>query len=233
MYAPRKRANIGAGFPVARVAIQFAIDTRVASENQPTSQIRCGSASRSRKPTVRRERRRSGSLTTTRIGRSNTNPEFAEANSGASFSDPGHHRSQIGADLLDLVALLLLAQSLEVLLAGAVLRDPLPREVAGLDVGEDLLHRLPPLGTDHAWAPGEVAVLGRVRDRVAHARDALLVHEVDDQLELVQALEIGEARVVAGFDQRLEPRLHQLGGAPAEHGLLAEEVGLGLVLEGR
>jgi hypothetical protein len=40
--------------------------------------------------------------------------------------------------------------------------------------------------------PGDVlAVLGRVRDRVVHVGDAALVDEVDDQLHLVQALEIG------------------------------------------
>ena len=48
----------------------------------------------------------------------------------------------------------------------------------------------------------------------------------------MQALEVGEARVIAGVDQRVEAGLDQLGGAAAEHRLLAEEVGLALVLEG-
>ena len=59
--------------------------------------------------------------------------------------------------------------------------------------------------------------------------DALLVHEVDDQLELVQDLEVRHARVVAGLDQRVEARAHELGRAAAQHGLLAEQVRLGLV----
>ena len=83
-----------------------------------------------------------------------------------------------------------------------------------------------------ALAAGEVAVLGGVRDRVAHAGDALLVHQVDDQLELVQALEVRQARVVARLDERLVAGPDQLGDAAAEHGLLAEQVGLRLVLEG-
>ena len=49
--------------------------------------------------------------------------------------------------------------------------------------------------------PGHVlAVLGVVRDRVVHVGDAALVHQVDDQLQLVQALEVGHLRRVAGFD---------------------------------
>ena len=95
------------------------------------------------------------------------------------------------------------------------------------------LHRCAGLGTDHAGSAGEVAVLGRVGDRVLHAADALLVEEVSDQLELVQALEVGELRAVASLGQRLEAGDDQLGGAAAENCLLAEEVGLGLVLEGR
>ncbi len=86
---------------------------------------------------------------------------------------------------------------------------------------------------DDARAAGVVAVLGRVGDRVAHARQALLVHQVDDQLQLVQALEVRHLRVVAGLDQRLEAGLDERAGAAAQDGLLAEEVGLGLVLEGR
>ena len=111
--------------------------------------------------------------------------------------NPGHHRAQLAADLLDLVRGGLVAQALEVLAAGAVLGDPLLRELARLDVVEDLPHRLADLGPDHARAAGHIAVLGGVRDRVAHPRDSLLVHQVDDQLQLVQALEVGEARVVA------------------------------------
>ena len=83
-----------------------------------------------------------------------------------------------------------------------------------------------------ALAAREVAVLGGVGDGVAHARDALLVHQVDDQLELVQALEVGQSRVVAALDQRLVAGAHELRHPAAEHRLLAEQVGLRLVLEG-
>ena len=46
-----------------------------------------------------------------------------------------------------------------------------------------------------------------------------------------QALEVGDVRVVARLDQGVEAGLHQLGEAAAQHHLLAEEVGLGLLGE--
>ncbi len=61
--------------------------------------------------------------------------------------------------------------------------------------------------------------------------DALLVHEVDDELQLVEALEVRRLGLVAGVDQRLEAGLHERGEPAAQHDLLAEEVGLGLLVE--
>ena len=46
-------------------------------------------------------------------------------------------------------------------------------------------------------------------------------------------LEVRELRLVAGLDERLERHLDERRGAAAEHGLLAEQVGLGLLGEGR
>ena len=77
-----------------------------------------------------------------------------------------------------------------------------------------------------------VAPLGGLGDREAHARDAGFVHQVDDELQFVQALEVGHLRRVAGLDERFESGLHQRARAAAEHGLFAEEIGLGLFLEG-
>ncbi len=68
------------------------------------------------------------------------------------------------------------------------------------------LHLVPDVLVDHDGSPGEVAVLGGVGDRVPHARDALLVHEVDDELELVEALEIGGLGLVAGAHQASRSR---------------------------
>src|SRR5690348_13825831 len=56
-----------------------------------------------------------------------------------------------------------------------------------------------------------------------------LIEQVDDQLQLVHALEVGHLRLIAGFDERVEARLHQGAHTAAEHGLLAEQVGLGFL----
>src|SRR4051812_20231921 len=87
--------------------------------------------------------------------------------------DPVHHRPQLSPLALDLRVLLLLAHALEVLLPGAVLRDPLAGELARLDLPEHLLHGLARRLGDDPLPARVVAVLGSVRDRVAHPADPL------------------------------------------------------------
>ena len=82
-------------------------------------------------------------------------------------------------------------------------------------------------------ADGVRSVLGRVGDRVVHPLDPALPDQVDDQLQLVQALVVRDLGLVAGLDERLEAEPDELRDAAAQHGLLAEEVGLGLLREGR
>ena len=106
-------------------------------------------------------------------------------------------------------------------------------KVPSLTSRSNLPHGLPGLLGDDSRPGGVVAVLGGVADRVAHVVQAAAVDQVDDQLQLVQALEVGDLRLVAGVDQRLEAGLHQRADAAAEHGLLAEQIGLGLLREGR
>src|SRR2546427_12342221 len=84
----------------------------------------------------------------------------------------------------------------------------------------------------HARAASVVAVLGGIADRVPHPAEAALVHHVDDQLQLVQALEVRALRLVSGLDERLVSRQHERGDPAAEHRLLAEEIGLRLLAEG-
>src|SRR6185503_15159871 len=150
-----------------------------------------------------------------------------------SARDERHHRAQLLADGLDLAALGLLSQLLHAGPARLDVADELLREGAGPDLLEDLAHLGAHVGVDDARAAREIAVLGGVGDGVAHAFEAALVHEVDDQLELVQALEVGDLGLVAGRHERLEAGLYESGRAAAEHGLLAEEVGDRLFLERR
>jgi len=47
----------------------------------------------------------------------------------------------------------------------------------------------------------------------------------------VKAFEVGAFRLIPGFNQRFKASLDEGADAAAEHGLFAEEIGLGLFLE--
>jgi hypothetical protein len=97
---------------------------------------------------------------------------------------------------------------------------------------QDLFHFGAGLVVDDARAAGVIAVFGGVGDREAHVAEAAFIDEIDDQLQLVQAFEVGDFGGVAGFDQRLESGADQFGCAAAEHGLFAEEIAFGFFAEG-
>src|SRR5664279_1000590 len=144
-----------------------------------------------------------------------------------------HLRAQLGTDPLDEVVLLLLARRLERRTPVAVFFDPLLGVGPVLDLLEDLLHLATRRLRDDAGAGGVVAVLGRVADGIAHVVEPAAVHEVDDELQLVQALEVRDLGLVTRVDERLEARLHEAGRAAAEDGLLTEQVRLRLLGERR
>ena len=129
------------------------------------------------------------------------------------------------------MVLALAPQFAEVRQADPVLGDPFVGELPGLDIRQDLFHRFPGFLADDFFPSGHIAVLSRVADRVAHVGDAALVDQIDDQLHLMQALEIGHLRRIARFDQGLEARAHQLGEPATQDRLFAEEVGLRLFPE--
>src|SRR5436190_6885140 len=144
---------------------------------------------------------------------------------------PRHHRAEPRADLLDLGPPGLLAHLLEVREAVLGLSDPLLRELAALDLVQDAAHLRAGLLVDDARSARVVAVLRGVGDGVPHPAHPALVEEVDDELELVETLEVRDLRLVAGRDERVEARGDQRRRSSAQDGLLAEEVGLGLLLE--
>ena len=86
-------------------------------------------------------------------------------------------------------------------------------------------------GVDHAGAGQIAAEFRGVGHGVVHPRDAALVHQVDDELELVQHLEVRQLGRVARLDHHVEAGLDEFLSAAAQHGLLTEQIGLGLVLE--
>src|SRR4030095_7191347 len=149
----------------------------------------------------------------------------------AVLADPGHHLAQPRADLLDRQLRGHAPAREQRRRAGTVLEHEVLGVLARLDPVQHFLHALARALVDDLGARRVLAVLGVVRDRVVHGADAALVHEIHDQLQLVQALEVRHLGRVARLDQGVEAGLHQLHAAAAEHGLLAEEVGLGLLLE--
>src|SRR5437667_420159 len=146
---------------------------------------------------------------------------------------PRHHGPQLGTHLLDRMLSAGLAQRLEPAAPAAALGDPLAREAAGLDVGEDALHRRANFRRYDLGASGVVAVLCGVADRIPHELHAAAIHQVHDQLELVHALEVGDLRRVSGSREGLEPGLDQRGDAAAQDRLLAEQIALRLLAERR
>src|SRR5438067_150439 len=137
------------------------------------------------------------------------------------------------SDPLDLRRPLLarLAQLRELRPAGLVVGEELPRERAAPNLGEDLAQPLLHALVHDAWPAREIAVLRDVGDRVAHVLVAALVEQIDDELQLVQALVVRDLRLVARLDEDVEARLHERRDTAAQHGLLAEEVALRLLGE--
>src|SRR5258708_7324879 len=146
---------------------------------------------------------------------------------------PGHHRAELASNLLDLVFGIFLAHREKCVAPVGVLVNPLLGEAAVLDLGQHLPHLLPNVVVDHTGTGDVVSELGGVRNRVAHEAQAAPIHQVDDELHLVQHLEIRDLGLIARLDQRLEACLDEGADSTAQHGLLAEQVGLRLFLECR
>src|SRR4029077_6752929 len=77
---------------------------------------------------------------------------------------PRHHRAQLGAHLLDRMLRAGLAQRREPAAPAPAFCDPLARETAGLDVGQNALHRGVNFRRYDLGAAGVVAVLRGVAD---------------------------------------------------------------------
>src|SRR5690606_26164291 len=147
------------------------------------------------------------------------------------LADPRHHRAQLRTDLLDLVSGGQTTAGGHFRVVGTAFQDEALGVFTVLDVGQAFLHGGTGFAGNHARTGHVLAVLGVVRDRVVHGGNAAFVHQIDDQLQLVQALEVGHFRRVAGIDQGFKAGLDQLDGAAAEHGLFAEQVGFGFFTE--
>src|SRR3989442_5443218 len=143
-----------------------------------------------------------------------------------------HHGAQAGTKDFDRVLALAATLSLKIRATLFVLFDPGFRKAAVANFGQHFPHFLPGLLGDDSRAACVIAVLGRVADGIAHVAQSAAVDQIDDQLQFVHALEIGDFGLIASLDERVEARLDERADAATEDGLLAEQVGLGLFGEG-
>src|SRR5947207_11977053 len=97
---------------------------------------------------------------------------------------PRHHRAQLGAHLLDRMLRARLAQRREPAAPAAALGDPLAREAAGLDVGEDALHRRANFRRYDLGASGVVAFFSGVANQLPHKLMPPALLKFHDHLEL-------------------------------------------------
>src|SRR5688572_1703345 len=152
--------------------------------------------------------------------------------SAPALLQPRHARTQLLAHGFELVIEIRLHEAVVFLAPVGVLLDPLLGELALLDLLENLAHLFLGLVVDDARAAREIAVLGGVGDEFVHLRQAAFVQQVDDELQLVQALVVRDFGLITGFHQRFETLEDQVAGAAAEHGLFAEQIRFGLFSEG-
>src|SRR2546425_1061325 len=117
-----------------------------------------------------------------------------------------HAKEHVFARLFDGKRLLAMASSEEVGATLLVLFDPGFRKAAVADFRENLAHFLASLFRDDARPSGVVALLGSVADGIAHIAEAATVDQINDELEFVEALEIGDLGLVARFRERFESR---------------------------
>src|SRR5262249_61756418 len=94
---------------------------------------------------------------------------------------PYHLLSLPPADLLDRMIRLALSDGEEARAVRLVLEDPLARELARLDLVQDLPHLDLGLVAHDARAARVVAVLRGIGHGIAHVGEAALVEEVDDE----------------------------------------------------
>ena len=102
----------------------------------------------------------------------------------------------------------------------------------GLDALQGIAHSFAGLLVDDLRTSHVLTILRVVGDGVVHVGNTALVHQVNNQLQLVQTLEVRHFRLVTGIHECFEGRLYQLNGTTTENSLLTKQIGFSLILEG-
>src|SRR5690606_4206709 len=117
--------------------------------------------------------------------------------------NPGHHGAQLAADFLDFGLGVQAAVRRQRRCAGSVLQNKLLGVFASLDLLQAFAHGLTGFVSNDFGPLYVLTILGVVRDGVVHVGDAAFVNQVNNQLQFVQALEVGHFGRVAGVNQRI------------------------------
>src|SRR5581483_48813 len=146
---------------------------------------------------------------------------------------PGHHGPQIATNLLYLMLRTRAPHSQEAGTTGLILQNPARGERAILNFTQYVVHLLAYMLIDDARAGDVIAIFGGIADGVAHIVHTTLIEQIDDQFHLVHTFEVGNFRLIASFYERFKTCADQRSDATTQHRLLAEEIGLGLLSDGR
>src|SRR5690554_522529 len=146
--------------------------------------------------------------------------------------NPRHHGAQLLAHSLDLVGRVLATTSSHGRIVQGTFRDEHLGVFTTLDALQCVTHGFAGLLVDHLRAGYVLAVLSVVGDGVVHVGDAAFVHQVNNQLQLVQTLKVRHFQSVARFGQGFETGFNQLNRATTQNRLLTEQVGFSFIFEG-
>ena len=100
-----------------------------------------------------------------------------------------------------------------------------------LNVVQNSLHGSLDFWSDDTWTGHVVTVFCGVRAGPALLSDSTFNHEVNDELEFVQNLEVCDLGLVSGFCQGFKTGLNQVRNTTAQYGLFTEQVGFGFFCE--
>ena len=121
--------------------------------------------------------------------------------------------------------LLGLADLVEVLAPRLELSYPFLGELTTLNGLELPAHPVLDRLVDDLRSHRHIAILGSLGDGESHSRNSTLIHEINNELQLMETFEVGHLRRVARFYEDLVTCLHKSGGPPTENALLPKKIG--------